>query len=143
MIFREALLSDIPDIYDIRFSVRENVLADPSSVTPEMCAEYITEIGKGWVCEIDGEVVGFSIASLQDSSIWALFIRPALEGRQIGQRLLRLAVEWLFDNGATAIVLSTDPGTRADRFYGTQGWTRGEIKPNGEVSFRLERMEDL
>lgn len=143
MKLREALLSDIPVIHDIRFSVQENVLVDPSSVTPEMCAEYITEIGKGWVCEVDGDVVGFSIACIRDTSIWALFVRPGFEGRQIGQRLLKLAVEWLFEMGSPAIVLSTDPGTRADRFYASQGWTRGEIKPNGEVSFRLERTENL
>lgn len=139
MNFREALLSDIPVICDIRLSVLENRLADPEGVTPEMCAEYLTETGKGWVCEFQREIVGFSIASLTDSSIWALFVRPGFEGRNIGQRLLKLAVEWLFEMGAARIVLSTDPDTRADRFYHAQGWTRGEIRANGEVSFSLAR----
>ena len=102
-----------------------------------MCAEYLTEIGKGWVCEIDGEIVGFSIACTKDSSVWALFVRPEFEGRRIGQTLLSLAVEWLFSMGSHTIMLSTDPGTRADRFYTAQRWSRGEIKPNGEVIFVL------
>ena len=139
MRFREALLEDIPAICDVRSSVRENRLADPASVTPEMCAEYLTATGKGWVCEINGEVVGFSVACLRDSSIWALFVRPEFEGRNIGQTLLRSAVEWLFSMGSQTIVLSTDPGTRADRFYTEPGWIGGGSKANGEVTFHLSR----
>ena len=139
MKYREALLSDIPAICDVRSSVLENRLADPASVSPEMCAEYLTEMGKGWVCEIEGEIAGFSIACRADSSIWALFVRPEFEGRKIGQRLLQLAVEWLLATGSDTIILSTDPGTRADRFYTAQGWTRGDTRPNGEVGFCLTR----
>jgi hypothetical protein len=36
----------------------------PPKVTPEMYADYLGVSGKGWLCEIDGEVVGFSVASL-------------------------------------------------------------------------------
>jgi hypothetical protein len=36
--------------------------------------EYINHRGRGWVCEIDGQVVGFAIADLVDNNIWALFI---------------------------------------------------------------------
>ena len=142
MKFREARLSDISAICDVRNTVLENRLADPASVTPEMCAAYLTEIGKGWVCEINGEIVGFSIACSKDSSVWALFVRPEFEGRRIGQTLLNLAVEWLFSMGSHRIVLSTDPGTAAsaartcaEGFYTAQGWDRGDIRPNGEVTF--------
>jgi hypothetical protein len=35
-------------------------------------------------------------------------------------------------------VLSTDPGTRADRFYTAQGWTRGG-DAGGEAMYSLAR----
>ena len=137
--FREATVADIPDVMAIRRSVTENILSDPGSVTPELCAEYLTVTGKGWVCEIDGRAVGFSIAALKDKSIWALFIHPEFAGRGVGTKLLKLAVGWLFDNGADIIFLSTGVGTKADQFYAARGWNRGESLPNGEVRFTLRR----
>ena len=137
MNFREAKIEDIPALSEVRQSVKENVLSDPRRVTREMYVAYLSESGKGWLCEIEGEVVGFSVASAEDASIWALFVKPSYEGRSIGKRLLRLATGWLFERGAASIALSTDEHTRADRFYEGQGWQRGEIKPDGEVCYRL------
>ena len=139
IIFREATVEDIPAMSEVRFSVRENVLSDPRKVTREMFASYLTEAGKGWLCEEGGEVVGFSVAVLADASIWALFVRPSHEGRRIGARLLGLATDWLFAAGAPRVKLSTEAGTRADRFYEQQGWERGALKPNGEVGYLLRR----
>ena len=139
MIFREAGVEDIPALFEIRFSVKENVLSDPGKVTPEMCAAYLSVSGKGWLCEIGGEAVGFSVASRADASIWALFVKPEYEGRGIGTRLLTLATDWLFAQGAPRIILSTDANTRADRLYERRGWQRGEIKPDGEVVYRLDK----
>ena len=139
MIFREAQVEDIPALSEIRLSVTENVLSDPRKVTPEMYASYLSVSGKGWLCEVDGEAVGFSVASLRDASIWALFVKPGYEGRGIGTRLLKLATGWLLDMGASRISLSTDANTRADRVYESRGWKRGEIKSDGEVSYRLDK----
>ena len=141
LIFREAQIEDIPALSEIRLSVTENVLSDPRKVTPEICADYLSVSGKGWLCEVDGEVVGFSVASLRDGSIWALFVRPGYEGRGIGTRLLKLATSWLFSMGARTISLSTDPNTRADRMYERQGWKRGDIMNNGEVSYHLDNSD--
>lgn len=137
MNFREATLEDIPALSEVRLSVRENVLSDPGRITREMYVTYLVESGKGWVCEIGGEVVGFSVASAADASIWALFVRPSHEGRGIGKRLLRLATDWLFATGAESVALTTGERTRADRFYEEQGWRRGEVRPDGEVCYRL------
>jgi GNAT superfamily N-acetyltransferase len=108
-------------------------------VTPEIYAAYLSEWGKGWLCEIDGEVVGFSVASLRDASIWALFVRPEYEGKGIGTKLLKLATDWLFEMGVSSISLSTDAQTRADRMYERRGWKRGEIRQDGEVAYRLDK----
>lgn len=142
MIFRKADVADIPVLSEIRLSVTENVLSDPRKVTPEMYEDYLGASGKGWLCEIDGKVVGFSVASLKDASIWALFVKPGYEGRGIGTRLLNLATDWLFEMGASSISLSTGAGTRADRMYERQGWKRGEIKPDGEVGYWLNRTRE-
>lgn len=141
MNFREARVEDIPALFEVRLSVRENVLSDPRKVTREMCVDYLGESGKGWLCEIEGEVVGFCIASMKDASIWALFVKPSHEGRGIGKRLLRLATDWLFEMNVESIVLSTDAHTRADRFYEEQGWQRGEMRPDGEVCYQLNKSD--
>ena len=139
MVFREASADDIPALSEIRFSVSENILSDPRKVPTEMYADYLITSGKGWLCEVDGEAVGFIVASLKDASIWALFVKPRFEGRAVGTTLLRLATGWLFDMGASSISLNTDANTRADRFYESQGWKRGETKSDGEVNYRLDR----
>lgn len=139
MFFREATIHDIAALSEIRLSVRENVLSDQRKVTHEMYAAYLSGSGKGWLCEVDGEVVGFSVASLNPASIWALFVKPGYEGRGIGTRLLQLATGWLFGMGASKISLSTGAHTRADRMYERLGWKRGdEINPDGEVVYQLD-----
>ena len=94
MIFREANKEDIPALSEVRLSVKENIVFDSSRVTFEMYRAYLSELGKGWLCEVNGEVVGFSIASSSDASIWALFVKPEEEGKGIGTRLLELATQW-------------------------------------------------
>ena len=84
MLFREATKEDIKQIQVVRHSVKENVLSDPSIVTDEDCADYINIRGKGWVCEDDKTIVGFSIADLKDHNIWALFVKPEYEHKGIG-----------------------------------------------------------
>jgi GNAT superfamily N-acetyltransferase len=143
MIFREANSADIPALSAVRLSVRENRLSDPGRITYEMYRAYLSELGKGWLCEVEGEVVGFSVASAGDATIWALFVKQEYEGRGIGTTLLKLATDWLFARGATSIRLSTAAQTRADRFYQRAGWQRGEIKSNGEVRYMLARPDEL
>lgn len=137
MDFRAARLTDIPALSAVRLSVRENALSDPARITREMYVSHLSDIGQGWLCEIDGAVVGFSVADRSDQSIWALFVMPQHERRGIGKALLALAVEWLFANGADSIHLRTAVDTRADEFYRRQGWTRGASVLRGEVSYSL------
>lgn len=79
MNFRETTINDISQIQIVRNSVRENQLSDPSLVSDKDCGEYLTV----WVCEIDDEVAGFSIADIHGNNIWALFVRPAQEGKDL------------------------------------------------------------
>lgn len=137
--YREATVADIPALAAIRLEVIENALTDPGRVTRGMYHEYLTTAGKGWLCEVNRRIVGFSVAALDNHSIWALFVHPEYEGRGIGKELLQRAVDWLFDQGVEAVSLTTEPGTRADKLYQAAGWERGEHIANGEVMFRLAR----
>jgi GNAT superfamily N-acetyltransferase len=137
--YREATVADIPALAAIRLEVVENTLTDPARVTRGMYHEYLTTSGKGWLCEINRRIVGFSIAALDTHTIWALFVHPEYEGRGIGKELLARAVDWLFDQGADVISLTTDSDTRAEKLYQAAGWQRGEHITNGEVRYRLTR----
>jgi ribosomal protein S18 acetylase RimI-like enzyme len=46
-------------------------------------------------------------------------------------------VEWLFSRGLSRLWLSTQPNTRAQRFYESAGWTRTGWLANGELGFEL------
>ena len=139
--FRRAIEQDIPAMLRIRLAVKENRLSNPARVTPAMCSDYLDRLGRGWVAELDGEMIGFSYADRTDSSIWALFVDPGREGLGAGRQLLRLAVDWLFEIGNDEIRLGTEAHTRADRFYAAQGWTRCDMKDNIEVWYRLRRAD--
>lgn len=111
----------------IRLSVRENILSNPARVTEQMYEAYLGLLGRAWVAEVDGVVVGFCYANNTDSSIWALFIEQEHEGRGLGKQLLNMALAWLFEQGHDVVRLSTGAETRADRFYASQGWTRERV----------------
>jgi len=122
MIFREAKITDIPQIQVVRNSVTENMLSDPALVPDADVEDYITNRGKGWVCEMDEHIVGFSIVSVRDKNIWALFIQPGYDKQGIGKKLHDLMMDWYFTQTKETIWLGTAPGTRAEQFYHKAGW---------------------
>ena len=138
LVLRRATVADIPAMSRIRLAVRENALSNPARITGQMYRDYLDALGRGWVAELHGEIVGFSYAD-RTGSIWALFVDPPREGLGAGKRLLRLAVDWLFEIGFDEIRLGTAANTRADRFYAAQGWTREDMKDDVEVWYRLRR----
>jgi GNAT superfamily N-acetyltransferase len=138
---RRATAADIPAMSRIRLAVRENALSNPARITEAMYRDYLDERGRGWVAEEHGEIIGFAYADRADASIWALFVDPAREGRGAGQRLLRLATDWLFEIGNPEVRLGTAANTRADRFYAAQGWTREDMRDDVEVGYRLRRVD--
>ena len=137
MIFREAVINDIPAIQVVRHAVKENVLSTPALVTDKDCENYLTTRGKGWVCETDHLIVGFAIADLADNNIWALFVTPEHEGKGIAKRLHHLMLEWYFQQTIKTLWLSTAFNTRAEAFYRMQGWK--DAGPYGcrEIKFEM------
>lgn len=137
MIFREAGIDDIPQIQVVRHAVKENILSDPTLVTDRDCQDYLTVRGKGWVCEIDNQIVGFAIADLQDNNIWALFLKPEFEKQGIGKQLHDTMIDWYFSKKTDTVWLSTTPGTRADQFYRKCGWTETGKYGTSQVRFEM------
>jgi len=137
MIFREAKVTDIPQIQVVRNSVKENALSDSGLVTDKDCENYLLHRGKGWICETDGRVVGFAIADLVDHNVWALFVHPDFDKRGIGKRLHDDMLDWYFSQTDSTIWLGTAPNTRAENFYRKAGWKEAGIHGKGEIKFEM------
>ncbi len=141
MLFREAGVTDIPQIQDVRNSVKENTLSNPALVTDSDCENYLVNRGKGWVCEIDDRIVGFAIADLLDHNVWALFVQPGFDKKGIGKKLHDDMLDWYFSQTDSTIWLSTAPNTRAEKFYRKAGWKEVGMYGKGEVKFEMSKAD--
>lgn len=133
---RTATRADIAGMQRVRLAVRENTLSDPSRITE---ADYIAAqeiLGHSWVIEQEGLIVGFATA-YHSGNVWALFVHPEHEGRGHGRALHATLTAWAWAQGLTRLTLSTDPGTRAERFYLAQGWQPCGYTADGERRFEL------
>ena len=135
---RQANRTDIPGIQRVRHAVKENRLTS-RAISDDEVAHAIEVSGRGWVVEVDSTIVGFAIGNAQDGNIWALFIDPEHEGHGHGRLLHDSIVAWLWSRGLRKFWLSTEPGTRAQRFYSSAGWTDRGLLPSGELRFELHR----
>jgi GNAT superfamily N-acetyltransferase len=144
IIYREATAADMPGISDVRQSVIENPLSVAQlaarGITNESVAASFLKDSKGWVAIDDGLIVGFSIADRKEQAVFALFVHPEHEGRGIGGRLFDLALQWLWDNGASGLWLTTSAGTKAAAFYERRGWIATGIAEHGDVRYELKRV---
>lgn len=131
---RPATRADIPQLQVIRAAVRENVLRNPGRVTVADYEEHIDGRGRTWVAEREGAIVGFVSADGTKHWLWALFIDPAHEGRGLGRELLAAALAWLRGLGAESVGLTTEPDTRAERFYRAAGFVAQGLE-HGEIRF--------
>ena len=139
MKIREAELKDIAQIQVVRNLVKENRLSHPALVPDSDVEDYITRRGKGWVCEINNEVVGFAIADLLDHNIWALFIHPGFERIGIGKILHDEMMNWYFSKTDKTVWLGTSPDTRAEMFYRKAGWKEVGLHGKGEIKFEMTK----
>lgn len=137
MVYREALVADIKKIQVVRNSVKENMLSNPNLVTDKDCEEYLTLRGKGWVCEFQGDIIGFAIVDLKEQNVWALFIKPEHEGKGIGKSLHNLMLNWYFEQTQETIWLGTGFNTRAIGFYRKLGWEEVGNHGSKEIKFEM------
>ncbi|MEO5943490.1 MAG: GNAT family N-acetyltransferase [Ferruginibacter sp.] len=140
MSIREAKIADIKQIQVVRNSVTENTLSNPDLVSDQDCEEFMTVRGKGWVCEINDQIVGFAIADLKENNIWALFLDPQFEGKGIGQQLHKAMLDWYFTQTKDKVWLGTAFNTRAEQFYRKAGWR--EVGTHGAKEIKFEMTFD-
>jgi GNAT superfamily N-acetyltransferase len=131
---RQATRADVPGIQRVRHSVLENRLVS-ATIPDDAVVDAMENTGRGWVVEVDGQVVAFAIGNAVTGNIWALFVDPAHEGMGYGRRLHDEMIAWLWSRGLERLWLSTDPNTRAQRFYEAAGWQNRGALANGEVLF--------
>ncbi len=122
-------------MHAVRLAVKENALRS-AAVTEASYVPAIEETGRGWVVEVEGVVVGFAVGNRVTGNVWALFVHPEHESKGYGRQLHGAMLSWLFAQGVERAWLSTEPGTRAQRFYETAGWQYQGVLPSGEVPSR-------
>lgn len=137
MVFRAATVDDIDGYMIVRMAVQENKLNNPALVTREDNIDYLTQSGKGWVCEIEGRIVGFAIVGLEQRNVWALFVQPGFEGKGIGKTLHDMMMDWYFTQTNETIWLGTEQNTRAEQFYKNRGWTVVGMHGKDETKFEM------
>lgn len=136
---RKATRADRQRIWEIRFAVRENRPSNPALV--EKLTDWLFDNSTFWVWEEDGAIQAFSAADPRDGSICALFVDPLYERRGIGRALLPLACDILKASGHATAVLTTEAGTRAERFYRTDGWAELGRQADGQIIFQKRLLD--
>lgn len=131
---RQARAADVPAMNRVRMSVRENVLVS-MVITEEDTRRAIEDTGRGWVIDLDGEIAGFAVVNVPERNIWALFLDPRHERKGYGRQLHDRMLAWAWEQGLPDLWLSTEPGTRAERFYEAAGWENRGLTEKGEVRF--------
>ncbi|HEX2949093.1 MAG TPA: GNAT family N-acetyltransferase [Armatimonadota bacterium] len=141
MQIRRATADDIDTLFDIRFSVHENLLTREQlaemGITPQSLAELLQSICAAWLVECEGIPAGFTIADSQFGMIFAAFVRPEYEGRGVGKLALQAAEEWLADQGVAEAWLCTgrDRHIRAHGFYRHMHWKEDGYTADGQVKY--------
>ena len=134
---RFAKVTDAEEMHRIRLSVKENVLSNPSLVPLSSYLPFLS--GSAFVCEEESQIRGFSAVDLTTGGVWALFVDPIFERQGIGKQLLDALCAQFFEGPCDMMWLTTDPDTRAEKFYRSAGWSPVGYCSNGEVRFELRR----
>ena len=124
-------------MHRVRMSVRENRLTS-GVITGGDYVAALEQHGHGWVIEDEGAILAFAVGDARDGNIWALFVDPPYERRGHGRRLHDAMVAWLRSRGLERLWLTTEPGTRAERFYRAAGWRPAGRAQGGQVRYELK-----
>jgi len=100
MQIRVADAADVPSIFDVRTSVLENHMSLEElarvGITPETVTAMRSGDSRAWVAEEDERMVAFSMADAGTSTVFAMFVRPGIEGKGLGRALMTETERWLF-----------------------------------------------
>jgi len=106
-------------------------------VTEAAVIQHLATTHKGWVCEQDGQIVGFSMVNGSNGEFRVIALLPEYERRGIGRQLLQRGQDWLHAKGWSEIWLWTSPhtSTRAYKLYTAADWRDCGVT-NGELIMR-------
>jgi len=134
VVFREIAEGDIPELFGVRVSTRENALTEEElqrlGITEQTVRGMLDSSHRGWLCEEDGQVVGFAMGNGRTGEMWVIALLPEAEGRGIGSELMDRVEGWLWCLGWREIWLTTDTDTslRAYGFYRARGWEDWKVE---------------
>ena len=117
-------------------AVRENRLVSLVIANDDV-RQAIEHQGRGWVVEVEGEVIAFAIGLEATGNVWALFVDPEHERRGYGRQLHDTMLDWFRSRGVDRLWLTTEPGTRAQRFYERAGWRCSGPTAHGELRYEI------
>ncbi len=94
MNYRKIESNDVPDLIALRGKTRENAISAEQlaalGITPARVIDYLRTTHQGWLCAVEGTIVGFAIGDGSTGELWVIAVLPDFEGRGIGSRLLSL-----------------------------------------------------
>lgn len=134
MFFREITPADMQSLFYVRTRTRENTYSDEqlqrAGITEQSVVQKLSSSYRGWLCQVDQSVVGFSMADSATGELWVIAVLPEFEGHGIGNRLMALAEEWLWEMHCDKAWLTTslDTSLRAYGFYRKRGWVDQKIE---------------
>jgi hypothetical protein len=101
--------------------------------------QAIERDGRGWVIDVDGQVLGFAIANSVTGNIWTLFVDPEHEVRIMA---VAYTMRWSMAVVAgSAPTLAHNGGSDSrQRFYESAGWCFADKVDNGELRYGLTRI---
>lgn len=146
--YRPVAVEDVPALFAVRLATRENVVTleemeKRHAVTPASVADGLRNQVRGWLCEDDGQIVGFALGDGETGEVLVVALLPAWEGRGIGKALLQRVRDWLFACGHEQIWLlaNPDPAVRASGFYRRLGWRPTGARRGEDQVLRLRRCD--
>ena len=126
--YRRIETVDMQAIFDVRIATwhNDNGRAELTQmgITHNSVCELMRTTHRGWLCEVQGRVVGFAMGNQATGEMWVIAVLKAYENQGIGRALLTRVQDWLFAQGHRDVWLTTDPDEayRAVGFYRHCGW---------------------
>lgn len=140
MRFEKLTEKHLKEVYDIRFSVLEN-LPHEHQIQYLLRKNVLSDInqGGGWICTSGSEYVGYGLGIYTpEPIIGGLFVRPEFHKKGVGSNLLILITKWFFDQGVRVITLTTDKNSPAEKFYINHGWKPFGMDEFGQLILKKE-----
>lgn len=129
MKIREIQPEDMPAIFEVRVRTWHNQNGAEEMTRMGITHESVRALlaagsHRGWLAEIDDEVVGFAMGDRTNGEMWVIAVLSEFEGRGIGRQLLTRVEDWLFAGNWDEIWLTTDVDEtlRCVGFYRRLGW---------------------